>query len=225
MARCSSPRVPARGMADLPMTEQPERQPQDSSTVPGVSHAASLERRLPLLMTGVLVVVLATSLALTYRTLTRSAESSSHARLASAARQVASTAGASAIARAAAMRQVAADEAIRRALLVPDADVRTLETARAALQSLRTRASYNVELWSADARMLTTGGEPLAEDTGDVARSPFPVRRPGLTRVDPADSVGYGDLYAERDSVWFWVVVPVRDETRPVPIGFLAHRL
>ena len=72
----------------------------------------SLERKLPLLMTAVLVVVLAASLFLTYGTLTRSAESAAGDRLTRAARQVAGMVRTPALERAAQLRQLARDGAL-----------------------------------------------------------------------------------------------------------------
>src|ERR671917_1826702 len=74
--------------------------------------ALSLERKLPLLMTAVLVVVLAVSLFLTYGTLTRSAETAARDRLTRAARQVAGTVQAATQERLVQLRTVARASAI-----------------------------------------------------------------------------------------------------------------
>src|SRR5918999_1531205 len=83
---------------------------------PLVGRTLSLERKLPLLMTAVLVAVLALSLFLTYSTLTRSAESTARDRLISAARQVAGTVQAATQQRLTQLREVAGDSAVVRAL-------------------------------------------------------------------------------------------------------------
>ena len=76
----------------------------------------SLEQKLPLLMTGVLLIVLATSLALTYQAIAQSAEASASTRLARVAGQLASSIEGSINQRAALQRRVASDSAVHRVL-------------------------------------------------------------------------------------------------------------
>src|SRR5829696_8403914 len=76
----------------------------------------SLERKLPLLMTGILTVILAVSLLLTYATLRQSATDAAAERLRRVARQLASLGEISSGRVRARVRDVAADSGVRRLL-------------------------------------------------------------------------------------------------------------
>ena len=122
---------------------------------PGAWQTLSLERKLPLLMTALLVVVLAISLAATSRTLTRAAENSARERLGRAARQVASTVQAAVALRAESLRGVMRDSAVRRAFAqvqrAPD-DTAAMAALRSALRRFLSPrdSTLPLELWDSD---------------------------------------------------------------------------
>src|SRR5918992_308487 len=141
---------------------------------PLLGRTLSLERKLPLLMTAVLVGVLALSLFLTYSTLTRSAEGAARDRLTRASRQVAGTVQAAVQDRLARLRAVARDSAVRRALHVSVVDTarvaRALEQMRAGADSV---AGLPVELWDANGRRLAFVGSDVAGGRPPLDDAPF----------------------------------------------------
>ena len=170
----------------------------------------SLEHKLPLLMTAVLLAVLAASLALTYRTLSRSAEDAARGRLTEAIAQVASSAEASMRRRARTLVEVAHDPAIHAALDARDTSVR--EPARQALMRLASPADSGlpIELWNAQGdRVLSTS--PATDSLRD--RIPESVRAEVLRA--PAqralvDSARFSSLYPTDGRLAFWIVAAVR---------------
>jgi signal transduction histidine kinase len=212
------------------MTPPAAQPPTDRTPAPRFTKALSLERKLPLLMTAVLAVILASSLALTYRTLIWSAETAARERLARAARQVASTAELATQQRATLLREVAGDAAVRRALLArADGDRAGLPgegapLVRRALARLLTRADTGlaVELWDAQGQVYTLVGpdrrragdetplvEALAGDNGN----------PGAD--DPA-AVRFGPMYPSQGRVYYWGIAPVVENG--VRIGYVAQQ-
>src|SRR5688500_6044112 len=109
----------------------------------------SLEHKLPLLMTAVLLTVLAASLALTYRTLSRNTEDAARHRLAQAIGQVAGTAQESMRQRAQIMVDAARNPSIAAVLDARDtsghASVREILARLAAPQD----SGLPIELWNA----------------------------------------------------------------------------
>ena len=91
--------------------------PPDPRDAPERGGNLSLEHKLPLLMSGVLLVVLATSLALTYRTLIRSSETAMAERLTRLVRQLAELSETNANNRAGMLHAAARDSTIARVLL------------------------------------------------------------------------------------------------------------
>jgi signal transduction histidine kinase len=171
---------------------------------PMLGRTLSLERKLPLLMTAVLVAVLALSLFLTYGTLTRSAEGAARDRLTRAARQVASTVRTAALERLTQLRAVAYDTVVMRALRAPydTAGVaRALERARSRSDSV---GRLPVELWDAAGRRLALAGPDV------------PGGRP------PVEEAPFGPMYARGDRVYFWIVAPVVVNGRRV--GYVAQQ-
>ena len=176
---------------------------------PRLGKTLSLERKLPLLMTAVLVVVLVVSLFLTYGALKRSAESAARDRLTRAARQVAATIEAATADRAAQLRRVARDSAVLGALRgsVGRADspgvVRAL---RRLWMPADSAAQLPVELWDPAGRRVAYIGPDV---TGN--RPPLPINAPS-----------FGPMYVAAGSVYFWAVAPVADGGRR--IGYVAQQ-
>src|SRR5215207_3523261 len=175
--------------------------------------AISLEWKLPLLMTALLAAGLAVTLAFTHRTLTRRAESIVRDRLVHAAAQVASTAEAALAQRAAGLRTVAGDSAVKQVLLAARDDTRDeaaseadVAAARSALARLAPPgdSALPIELWDAGGRRVAFVGRDLP---------PFADLAPLLGAADragaPLDAVGFGPLHADGDRVRFWAVAPV----------------
>jgi signal transduction histidine kinase len=201
----------------------------------------SLERKLPLLMTGVLVVVVAASLALTYRALTHSARVSIATRLSRAARQLSASAETALNTRAALVRQVADDSAIR-ALL--DADARQPHNrvvgpagvaddssagtiaVREALAKLipATDSQMPVELWSANGVLLARIGDTTRARLATEAKEPpdSPAWEADSDAFVRPDSMRVGRFYVADGRVFFGIWRPVYDGRRR--IGLIAER-
>ncbi|HZO17761.1 MAG TPA: hypothetical protein VFB46_02165, partial [Gemmatimonadaceae bacterium] len=122
----------------------------------GRPRSLSLEHKLPLLMTVVLLTVLAASLALTYRTLSRSTEDAARLRLTEAIRQVATTAQNAMRQRARILHEAAHDSTIRAALEASDT------TRHAAARQVLARlaspldSGLPVELWNARGQRIVS---------------------------------------------------------------------
>ena len=184
-----------------------------------LDRSLSLEHKLPLLMTAVLLAVLTASLALAYSTLSHTAEERANRTLSEAVEQVAMTAEASLAARAENLSRTARDPAVRAALTLATPNAQA--AARRALLELVVPADSGlpIELWNAS-------GEPIVTTVEGVSRPPVPtaVLREILGPVgadDPADSVRYSAMYPVGDRVVFWGLAPVTDNGR-VP-GFVAQ--
>jgi signal transduction histidine kinase len=184
-----------------------------------LDRSLSLEHKLPLLMTAVLLVVLIASLGLAYSTLSRTAEERASRMLSEAVEQVGMTAEASLRERATKLRQAARDPAVRAALTRPTAT--TQAAARPALEELSAPADSGlpIELW-------TPSGVPVLTTTEDVARAPVPdvvlQELLGSSGNDePSDSVRFSTMYSESDRVLFWGIAPVRIDNQTA--GYVAQ--
>ena len=184
-------------------------------------------------MTGVLVVVVAVSLALTYRTLALAAQATAEVRLSRVARQLAASIETAIANRATLQRQVTGDSAIRRLLRVAAnasatdsvESPRLLAPARAALARLATATDSGlpIELWTADGRPLIR----LGDDSLSVASAPELPNVPPATRADSrgparADSVRISEFYVSGGHVYFGISMPIYDGARRV--GYIAEQ-
>jgi len=195
-------------------------------------------------MTGVLVVVLAISLAITYRTLTRSAEAAVETRISRAARQLGSSLERAANQRVVLQREVARDSAIRRvlqrlseksgrtksidALANPSGELAsTIAAARSALARLTTRTDSGlpIELWSEDGhRLISIGGDSLS--VTQLQEPPAaPAWRADRGATPRADSARFSEFYALRGHVFFDITLPVYDGGRRVGYITEQHRI
>ncbi len=195
----------------------------------------SLEQKLALLITGVIVVAVASSLALTHSFLTRSSEEQVSDRLLGASSELAKRMHDVATDRATRVEAIAESDAVARALRAFDSTsssrvrrdtVARLGNARAALSILQNRrvgdttaglseTAPPVELWDANGHRLTFIGRdiPIKPDGGSGGR--HTVRRPGLA-PQQGGSAQFGRLYPEIRHVFYWVVAPVRLPVRTV---------
>src|SRR5688500_1655206 len=117
----------------------------------------TIERKLPLMMTGVLVAVLASSLVLTYGTLARTGEVQAREHLADAARVVASGAAGSVGPAGARLRALGDEPAVRRAL-AGAASVADTAAARATLAAAVARGDSGLVVELRDARGRRVAG-------------------------------------------------------------------
>jgi signal transduction histidine kinase len=175
-------------------------------------------------MTTVLVVVLAVSLVLTYRTLADAARDTASIRLARAAHQLASTLETGVTQRASLLRRVAADSAIHRILRATTATPNAVAEAREALARLAvpTDSSVPIELWSEDGRRLIRLNEDSAQRPGSGELADLSPSAPAIgTGIMRPDSVRIGAFYEAEGRVHFGISTPVYDGPRRV--GYIAE--
>ncbi len=196
----------------------------------------SLERRLPLMMTGLLAVMLAVALALTYATLAKAAQRTMAERLGSAARQLATLSERGTSALRTRMRGFARDTALRAALIDARRDNPDMSGAATsasvtaaltrALAGGRVDSATAAELWTIDGRRIAHAGADLRSGveirTTDSDLPESPVPHEGLIGGAASDSVQIGALYAADSGVFFWAVAPISDGT--TRLGYLARR-
>jgi signal transduction histidine kinase len=184
----------------------------------------SLEIKLPLLMSAVLVTVLGIALLLTFTTLRSTALAAARERLTRATRQIAMVGATGLATSQGRYAAVATDSSIRRGLRSPGAPSPSVRAALARAQ-LPNDSGMPVELWTADGRRVAFVGN-------DVRTVPLVAKgRPELPRriatsldtTDRApDSLRLSPLYPEGNRIHFWVVMPVRD--RGKTIGYITHQ-
>ncbi len=185
----------------------------DFAQLPG-RRPLSLERRLPLLIFGILAVVLATSLGLSYYEVRLSAEISSADRLSSLSVELAAMIQQQWTGRVNAMHRVASDPAVIDAVLSP-------EHAPSAAAVLAMRPIHTAADTQTPPQLLTRDGRPI----GSIAlESPTDVRQvqDEIQALSSAtDSVRIGRLFASKGHASVWLTVPVRRNGEVV--GFLAQ--
>lgn len=174
----------------------------------------SLERKLPLLMTGVLLAMLGGGVLLAYREIRRAAEVVTSDRLRDVADGLASAATTSIPRLAALFREVARESPVQRALTEGTASAADLAAIRSSLRKLGVPSDSGIvtELWTADGRIILSEGEPQAHEgrpaTGAVVTGP--------------DSLSIGAFYWSGGRVYYWATRPVNGEGGR--IGTLAQR-
>ncbi|GLC28580.1 sensor histidine kinase [Roseisolibacter agri] len=191
--------------------------------LPGSSHtrAASLERRLPLLITGVLAAGLAVLLGATYETLTHREIESMRERLRNGAREIASNTGTAMVLRGAEVREVARQPALAALLAEGPTPAREAAAHEALAELLTPRDSLlPVELWDARGRLVTFVGRALPPR---VERPLPPAPRSTDERPGRApDAPTLSPLAREGDVAVYWTSMPVRDVDGRV-IGHVAQ--
>jgi signal transduction histidine kinase len=195
----------------------------------------SLTRRLPMLAAAIVVIVVATSLALTYSALKSTRIESTHEQLQRQARQLVITSDQSIKARAAIYRQVANDSAVRAALRAAERGAMPREgdplsiIASVALLRLRSApdSSLPIEVWTTDGRRVLHVGRDIRDDSLSRLRPELRARNGGTVTEIPtgragSDSLQYGALYASGGRVLFWTIAPVMEGGRR--LGYLAQQ-
>ena len=138
----------------------------------------SLERKLPLLMTGVLLAILLAGVLLSYREVRRAGDVVITRRVEEVTNLLASMTSSSRPRLAERLREVAANPAVLRALTARPPASRDLTAARAMLSNLATPADSGLtsELWASDGRVIARVGDPDSQRdlpmTGAVATGP-----------------------------------------------------
>ena len=169
----------------------------------------SLEHKLPLLMTVVLLAVLAASLALTHRTLSRSTEDAARHRLTQAVGQVAGTAQDAMRQRTRLLVTAAREPSI--AAVLDTRDTSSHDAARRILRRLASPVDSGlpIEVWDAQGeRILSTNPEAdsLRPQAPEMIRAEL-LRAPAVRAM--RDSARVSSLYAIGNRGAFWVVAPV----------------
>jgi signal transduction histidine kinase len=181
--------------------------------------AVSLERRLPLVMTGVLAAGLATLLGVTYTVLVRRAEDLVREKLRRAVAEVAASARTAMVERADGLRELARHPAMELALTGRDAAAdRT--SARLALAEMRDARDSLIpaELWDVRGRVVAFTGPPLAGVRRPAPSTPLPPRE--AARATAADTVIFTPLEVDGARARFWGVAPVR--VAGAVVGYVA---
>jgi signal transduction histidine kinase len=191
----------------------------------------SLTRKLPVLTAGIVIAVVASSLALTYDALRRGRMEAMDDRLRRLTRQLVMTSDANLRARFALVRQTAGDSAVLAALRNAQASRPVSDSGGATEALLRLRvqpdSSLPIELWTSDDRRILHVGT-------DVRNDSLSTRRPELrmhgelpiseisTRNRGSDSIQVGALYASGGQVLYWTIAPVLERGKRV--GFIAQQ-
>src|SRR5947207_15137498 len=189
----------------------------------------SLARQLSLLTGAVIALSLLIVLAVAYEALTRSALSAARETISRATKQLASL-GETGI-RQTRMRFTATtrDSAIRRALMAAnspsplepvasDAGGGAVRKALAAL-SAPTDSGMPIELWTANGnRVAYLGNDESAIPEATVGHTLGAPRIPrdGVSEVRNIDSLQFGRMYASGGRVYFWMVQPVLERSKPI---------
>lgn len=189
----------------------------DPLTDPARVRGTSLERKLPLLMTAVLVVLLGVGVLLAYREVRRASEVVATGRLQRFTDGLA-VAAAQAFPRwSDRLREAARDPAVRRALTDRTPSRAGLDAASSILADLANPADSGLvtELRAADGRVVASLGDRPATDsrplTGGVITSP--------------DSMSVGQFYESGGRVYFWITRPVMAEGTRIGTIALRRRL
>jgi signal transduction histidine kinase len=166
--------------------------------------ALSLERKLPLLITGLLVITLAIGVLFAYAEVKQATVSTAEERLRLVARQLADLVAPTLPARLATMTETASGPAVLRYLADPS-DANRADAA-AALDELRTRAdsSFPVVLRDAAGRtvlFLGRSGDPAIRDS---------MRLSGAETAAIPDSAGVSPFLAVAGRAFYWTRAPVK---------------
>jgi signal transduction histidine kinase len=197
----------------------------------------SLAQRLSLLTGAVVALCLALALTATYEVLTRSAVTEMQDRLVGGTRQLASSAAISIRQTRARYASIAADSAVRRALVdtirprgrtqtsVTDAMVERAQRVLAGLAN-PTDSGLRIELWTARNRRVisTRPGAPPTPLFAPIDSPSLAARRilqDALAAAGTSDSLQFSRMYVSRGHVFFWLVQPIAGERGL--LGYLAH--
>ena len=176
--------------------------------------AVSIEQKLPLLISGLLLLVVAAYSTATYRAVRRSAIDAATQRIVVAVERLAQISEASTAQLQATMRDAAVSPGVRSYARLPLAgrEVGALEAVRPLIPPAPAVAW--VELWTADGRRILTTGSAVSPHP-DLAAAELPQLAPR------PDSVAFGPLRVRGDTVLNSTIVPVTDSGRVV--GYLVR--
>ncbi|HXV17934.1 MAG TPA: HAMP domain-containing sensor histidine kinase [Gemmatimonadaceae bacterium] len=177
----------------------------------------SLERKLPLLMTAVLLVVLVAGVLVVDREVRRAAQVVTAHKVDEASSSIAHLLEGNGSRVSETMGPATHDSAVVRALTTPSPSAADVAALRSRLNSLSiplqpADSSLLSEVWTADGRVLARGG-----DTSVL------TRRPPVTAVTTGrNAVTLGSFYASGGRVYYWATMPVIVDGRRV--GTIAQR-
>jgi signal transduction histidine kinase len=181
---------------------------------PAAPRSLPLERKLPLLIFGVLSLILVLSVGVSYYEVRRAAQVSTGERLSSLSHVLASMSADPVTSRLALMRHVSADTAVAKALRTPDRPP-SPEASRALATLIgRTDSLTPPELWTTDGRPI---GAVRLETPSDLQRFQEDVR--AHTRI--SDTAYVGKLFIAGGHASLWAAVPVRQGGEIV--GYIAQ--
>jgi signal transduction histidine kinase len=169
----------------------------------------------------IVVLVVASSLALTYDALKRARIEAMQDRLRRLARQLVASSDQNLRTRAALYQRVATDSAVLGALHAANAGQgRTVSDSGVARALLTLRAqpdsSLPIELWTASGQRIVHIGTDVPGDSSSRLR---PELR---TRWKASDSLQVGAFYASGGRVYYWTIIPVIERGRRA--GFIAQQ-
>lgn len=180
----------------------------------------SLERKLPLLVTALLVVILASAVGLAYREVRRVAIIAAVDKLSSASAQLADVASKSMTQRAEMLRSTARAGAVRAAVSGGTLDTIAVHAALRRLV-LPTDSLLAIQLWSASGALVDSIG--AAPEYGvDGTNSPLALARANASSVDSTDTPAHTPAETSRESArlgaffpsathqtYYWLTYPV----------------
>ena len=188
--------------------------------------ALPLGRKLPLLISGLILLVLLASSGAAYLEVERSATTTANERVTSLANQLAEMVRVSVVARGVLMRRVSGDTAVKRLLRSPG--TKSLDVSpgiNSALERLvvPTDSAGLIELWdqSGHPRARYAGAMLSANDEDEDAQRSMLVSHE--SQPGAFDSVRTSPFYTRRDSVYMWYVQPVT--YGGLTTGFVAQRV
>lgn len=185
-----------------------------------------LGRKLLLLISGLIVLVLVASSTAAYLEVERSATTSANERVTGLANQLGDMLHASVVGRGQMMRKVAGDSAVLRLLRSPGTGALDLSPGVSrALEKLvvPTDSAGFIEVWDPNGhpRARYDGAMSAREEITETEQRQTLVARE--TPPGSLDSVHTGPFYARGDSVFTWYVQPV--VSAGLTVGFVAQRI
>ena len=184
-----------------------------------------MAQTLSLVAASVVIVVLGTAMIVVWYTLTRSAVSVVEDRIHRSVKTLATASGTGLRSALPRYSAVTRDSAVTRVLTTPASkDLRGVESALRRL-SAPTDSGLPIELWNASGQRVAFIGDdvkdvPNLERPGE-AGVPAASIHTGLDSLRPVDSIQLGALYRRDNRVYFWIVLPISRNGKP--IGYLAQ--
>src|SRR5215203_662251 len=174
----------------------------------------SLERKIPLLTTVVLLAILSAGVILSYREVRRAADYVTTHRVAEVAKELATLVAASRARYGDRLIPLTRDSTVRRALVAKQASNRDVSVISRELAALEgpTDSSLVSQLWTTDGRIIARAGDANAQRG-----------RPSFGQISTgSDSLSISGFYPVDGRVYFWTTMPIRQNG--VLIGTIAQR-